>query len=154
MEGLPQTRRCRRATRCTNDLDGGLTSHARLLPPTMTHTFLASSADDELRLQSERRAFEGGQRYTDSNGRCLYGHTDWTHWNETEHVVWFSEPSSAGRCGHCTGALLLPETYTCACVSAERVANALAVEWHHEVCSVTRTHMHMACDVQYLIFST
>ena len=125
LRDAPSLRRCRRVTRCVNGVRLGLSDYETLRAPTL----------DELPSDSDREAMMGvfrtGQRFVDAHGRCLYGHTDVSHANVTEVVRFFEMPSSAGRCGRCTGALL-PEEFSCACVGPNKVANALDVEWHHE----------------------
>ena len=128
MDDLPMSRRCRRVTRCSNGAAHGRVRNELLRLPTLADLAPGSS------LQGALAAFEAGRVHTDATGRCLWGHTDVAHANETERVKFFEMTSSAGRCGHCVGSggVLGAETFACACVSLDKVANALAVEWHHE----------------------
>ena len=71
-----------------------------------------------------------GMRFAE-DGKCIYGRTDIANANRSESVVLLSTSFAAGACISQTACHRWTEHFVSACVSREKVDEALAISAHH-----------------------
>ena len=107
-----------------------------------TPVLLAPASTLSADQQHWHRIWQEGQRHTDSLGRCVFGHTDVGNANLTERVEFFSTEYAAGHCTSSGRCELQERHFVCACVSAAKVRESLAIARHH-----AWHHPHLAGQV-------